>query len=154
MTIEMDLYIDLKRYLRSQEWELIGGQPPSGTDHLPVLEMKTHVGAMKGSKESYKPDLVAYKTNQLLIVEIKPSYSASDNAKLLTILAEPTRLETLWAEIETRKISSKTDGSLAGLRGKVEVLLALCHLGERPGTGTVWTYCKDESGKFQVFNPD
>jgi hypothetical protein len=154
MTIEMTLYIDLKRFLRSHEWEVIGGQPPSGTDHLPVLEMKTHVGAVKGSKESYKPDIVAYKANQLLIVEIKPSYSASDNSKLLSILEEPTRLETLWAEIETRKIRSKTDGPLAVIREQIEIQLALCHLGERPGTGTVWTYCMDKTGKFQVFNPD
>jgi hypothetical protein len=154
MTIEMALYIDLKRFLKSHEWEIIGGQPPSGTDHLPVLEMKTHVGAVKGSKESYKPDLVAYKAHQLLIVEIKPSYSASDNAKLLSILMEPTRLDTLWAEIETRKISSKTDGPLVRIREKVQLQLALCHLGELPGTDNVWTYCKDEAGEFQVFKPN
>ena len=153
MSIEMSLYIDLKKYLKSAQWELIGGQPPSGTDHLPVLELKSHIGEVKGSASSYKPDLVAYKTGRLLLVEIKPKYSPADNAKLLNILEEPTRLETLWAELRSRQIHSSTDGLIANRRTDVQVELALCHEGNRPQTSTVWTLCRDENGDFHEFSP-
>ena len=30
----------LKKYLREQNWIILGGEPPGGTNHIPVIEVR------------------------------------------------------------------------------------------------------------------
>jgi hypothetical protein len=101
---EGQVYLSASRYLRESGWIIIGGQPPAGTDHLPVIEIKDpdHLG--KGSKGSFKPDLVAWDGAILLLVELKPKFSTSDRSKLFRTLEDPRRIRALWREISQRDI--------------------------------------------------
>jgi len=41
---EDEVYVRAKRLLREQGWDILGGQPPRGTDSLPVIEVKSTKG--------------------------------------------------------------------------------------------------------------
>lgn len=105
----MELYISLKKQLKLENWLIIGGQPPSGTDHLPVIEIKQDHDKNSGSKNSFKPDLVAFKENQLRVFEIKPTFSESDELKLLSFLQDEKRIASFWAELDSRRITQVID---------------------------------------------
>lgn len=143
MSLETKLYIALKSYLKINGWHLIAGQPPSGTDHLPVLEIKSQVGDVKGSRDSYKPDLVAVSTNTLLIVEIKPSYSANDDAKLIRTLTEGNRIESLWFEIANRNLKDADGNKIADRVGELELRAALAYAGVLQPVERLWSFVHD-----------
>ena len=60
MLNEEEVYNGSKQWLIDNGFAVLAGQPARGVDHLPVIEIKESTGE-KGSKFSYKPDLVAYK---------------------------------------------------------------------------------------------
>ena len=37
---ETQVFILVRNHLLENNWQVIGGQPPSGTDHLPVIEIR------------------------------------------------------------------------------------------------------------------
>jgi hypothetical protein len=88
---ETQVYISVKNYLLEKGWHVIGGQPPSGTDHLPVIEIRDPTYKGKGSKGSYKPDLIAWHNSKLVIIELKPSFNQPDRAKVNGVLESPER---------------------------------------------------------------
>jgi hypothetical protein len=140
MSLETKLYIALKSHLRNTGWHLIAGQPPSGTDHLPVLEIKSKVGVEKGSRGSYKPDLVAVSLNKLLIVEIKPSYSANDDAKLIRTLTDDNRIASLWFEVENRSLKDAVGNKIAERKAEFELQAALAYAGEFRPVESLWSF--------------
>jgi hypothetical protein len=140
MSLETKLYIALKNHLRNTGWHLIAGQPPSGTDHLPVLEIKSQVGDERGSRDSYKPDLVAVSLNQLLIVEIKPSYSANDDAKLIRTLTVENRIASLWSEVENRSLKDAAGNKIAERKAEFELRAALAYAGEFWPVESLWSF--------------
>ncbi|MGI8493986.1 MAG: hypothetical protein ACR2L1_01570 [Pyrinomonadaceae bacterium] len=104
---EDEVYIGTKTLLQNQGWLILAGQPPSGSDHIPVIEIKDYFMTEKGSRKSYKPDLVAYKENKTLLVECKPEHSDEDAIKLTKILTNPLRVQTLFDELYQRNIFNR-----------------------------------------------
>lgn len=104
---EDEVYVNTKALLRKDSWKILGGQPPSGCDHFPVIEIKTPIRSSLGSKGAFKPDLLAYKRGMFLIVECKPTHSPTDAAKLRSILSDKCRLSCLYDELVSRNILNK-----------------------------------------------
>ena len=65
----------MKEYLSKLEWTIVAGDPPHGTDHIPVFEMHDSDYVGKGSKGSKKIDLLAYKKKYFLLIELKGKYA-------------------------------------------------------------------------------
>ncbi|MCG3584666.1 hypothetical protein L9Z42_14680 [Clostridioides difficile] len=101
---EEEVYIGTKNFLLKNNFILLGGQPPRGTDILPVIEIKSKSNIDKGSRDSYKPDLLAYKDGFFYIIECKPKYCKSDIDKLQSILTSDTRISCLYYELKQRNI--------------------------------------------------
>jgi hypothetical protein len=120
---EDEVYAATKNFLMDEGWIVLGGQPPNGCDHLPILEIKSGRSQSLGSKHSYKPDLVCFKRGVFLLVECKPRLSESDAEKLRLILASPERIEAFFVELMQRSIFKRhrleesLDGLRTGLRG-------------------------------------
>ena len=72
----------MKEYLSRLDWTVVAGEPPNGTDHMPVFEMHDSDYTGKGSKGSKKIDLLAYKKPYFLLIELKGKYVQSDVKKL------------------------------------------------------------------------
>lgn len=127
---EDSVYMATKGFLKGQGWGLLAGQPPSGCDHLPVVEVKSTTREGIGSLGAFKPDLIAYYADIFLLVECKPGYDEGDAAKLREILSDPGRVSTLFNELRQRRVFDRhritTDIAhfTRGLRG------ALAHSGK------------------------
>jgi hypothetical protein len=146
MTVEMDLYIRLKRYLKLSGWQILGGQPPSGSDHLPVIEIKLEYGAKKGSKDALKPDLVALKDNTVMIFEIKPAFSEADHLKLLGFKSSSTRIESFWKELKERNIKDRNGQPIWELAEGLVLECALAYLYPGAALDQVWTFLGTDDG--------
>lgn len=105
MMSETRVYLLTKRYLRGAGWEIVGGQPPNGTDSFPVIEISSPSVTEKGSKGSFKPDLIAVRRSDwvMTIIECKPAYSQPDVQKLAEAIL-PDRLKLLYRELNQRGI--------------------------------------------------
>ena len=88
------IYQILKEYLREYNWLILGGEPPGGTNHYPVIEIRDPLNLRKGSKGSKKIDLVAFKSSFFLLIELKHSYSWSDIYKLNELINNPSGRQT------------------------------------------------------------
>jgi hypothetical protein len=93
MSEEDVIYQRLKEYLKQQNWIILGGEPPGGTNHIPVIEVRNSLTLQKGSKGSKKIDLVAFKSSFFLLLELKHSYSYSDISKLNVLIKYPSGRE-------------------------------------------------------------
>jgi hypothetical protein len=87
------IYQKLKEYLSQQNWLILGGEPPGGTNQIPVIEIRNQLNLKKGSKGSKKIDLVAFRSSFFLLLELKPSYSYNDIHKLNEITIHPSGRE-------------------------------------------------------------
>ena len=143
----------LKKYLKREGWSLLGGQPPSGTDHLPLIEIKNFIGDEKGSKYSFKPDLVAYRKSEMLIVEIKPCFSASDLEKLHEIVVDVNRQDAFWSEIRTRGFQSTEGSPLWHAREAIKLRPSLCFRGKPLANLDVTQICEDSPSIFTITAP-
>jgi hypothetical protein len=110
---EDEIYILCKSFLREEGWKIIGGQPPRGTDHYPVIEIKSDSNASKGSLGSFKPDLVAIKEGYVLLCECKPTFDPTDVAKLHEVLQSQSRINQLSLELTQRNLLHRIEGVLA-----------------------------------------
>lgn len=106
---EGEVYVGCKAILNRRGWKWIAGQPPSGSDHLPVVEVKWSGRSGKGSRGALKPDLIGVKSGRLLLVECKSKHSPEDVRKLRGILSDRDRLRELRKELKTRSLL-KTHG--------------------------------------------
>jgi len=152
MTVEMELYLGLKKYLRKAGWMILGGQPPSGSDHLPVIEIKLNHGGEKGSKHAFKPDLLALRANQIMLFEIKPDFSQADYDKLKSVLDSDLRIESLWKELAERNIRDETGGLLSNRSTEIHLQCALVYRQPISKVQRVWTFLW-EHGEFKEFPP-
>jgi hypothetical protein len=111
-------------YLRTG-WTLVGGQPPSGCDHLPVIEIKDPTRTTRGSLGAYKPDLVAVSGCRVLLVECKPQHNDRDVAKLRDVISNTERRHALVQEmlqrglLERHSICASEEQLVAGIEGAV-----------------------------------
>jgi len=104
MMQEDEVYLKLKGFLTSNGWTIVGGQPPRGTDHFPVIEIKSESSLQRGSDGSFKPDLIATQKDLILICECKAAFDPSDVAKLRSIMSTHSRIGALLAELNQRSI--------------------------------------------------
>jgi hypothetical protein len=112
------LYVRVKEWLQQQDWLVVGGEPPGGTDTIPRIEIKDPGKSEKGSRGSKKVDLIGFKGGYFLLVEIKPRYSLSDSEKLEEIVAKrELRVAFVTALSEKRALPAEalaTDNYTAG----------------------------------------
>ena len=104
---EDQIYLSTKSWFRKNGYLVLAGQPPSGSDSIPVVEIKDFSNLYKGSKGSYKPDLIAKKNDSIVIIECKPKFDLGDKNKLLNIINEDKRKEKLYMELNQRKLINK-----------------------------------------------
>ena len=104
---EEEVYNGAKRWLRKNGYMVIAGQPARGVDHLPVIEIKLPSGD-KGSRDAYKPDLIAFKEGIFYIVECKPEFDAGDRIKIIDVLESKERLHNFYTELEQYQLIKKT----------------------------------------------
>ncbi|MEM0287011.1 MAG: hypothetical protein QXG05_02400 [Nitrososphaerota archaeon] len=102
MLNENQVYLALKQWLHKEGWLVVGGEPPGGTNDIPVVEMKNATHTMKGSKGSRKIDLVAFRDGYFLLIECKPSFSKSDVDKLNEVVSQKK-----WRAAFVRAVTEK-----------------------------------------------
>lgn len=103
---EDNIHYAVRQFLKNSSWRLIAGQYPNGSDDElpplnvvdPFLARDNSPDPRRHSKNKYVPDLVACKQEIMFIIEMKPLYSAKDEAKLQILLTE--RREHLVFAIE------------------------------------------------------
>jgi hypothetical protein len=97
---EGEVYFYLKQFLLDKGWGILAGEPPDGSDDLPRVEIRNRNKVGIGSKGSYKIDLIGFKDNVLLLIELKPKFNQGDIDKLNIIKSE--RLEDLFSALNER----------------------------------------------------
>lgn len=131
----------LKKDVLSRGGHLLGGQPPSGTDHLPVLEIRDPENLERGSKKSFKPDLVFLLARTIFIVEIKPAFSLADHRKQLELVQSRERIDMFWLELKLRKVSAPPFGNVYANRKSFEIGAALAFEGTMEPDPILWLIC-------------
>jgi hypothetical protein len=146
---ETSIFISVKSHLLELGWHVLGGQPPSGTDHLPVIEIRdpTHTG--KGSKGSYKPDLVAWHDSKLFVIELKPYYDQPDRVKVNGVLDSPERISSLWQSLIQRNISLGEYGTIKDVRESSTLVGGLGYGGSQVEHPELWRFFVKD-GKVEV----
>jgi hypothetical protein len=147
----MNLYIALKRFLLLRGARIIGGQPPSGTDHLPVIEIKSSPAATQsGSLDSFKPDLVVSEGNLMFVIEIKPRFSLGDARKLQELMQSEARQKAFWAELSQRNIKNESGAPIDPSQYSIQP--ALANGGPVQSRGDIWQFVRADDG-FMVIDP-
>lgn len=100
---EEEVYNGAKRWLQQNGYIVLAGQPARGVDHLPVIEIKLPSGD-KGSRDAYKPDLLAFRDGIFYIIECKPAYNDGDRLKVLDVLRSDERLRHLYHELRQYRL--------------------------------------------------
>lgn len=137
---ETTVYLKVKKHLKSSGWSVLAGQPPSGTDHLPVIEIKDDFESGNGSKGSFKPDLVAWKDDILVFIELKPIFNAPDQAKVENVLNSPRRIQALWEDLNQRRVKINTGELLSTRMTQTRVVGGLGYGGTQVDHPHLWTF--------------
>jgi len=146
---ETQVFILVRKYLVENNWQVIGGQPPSGTDHLPVIEIRDPTYKGNGSKGSYKPDLIAWYESKLVIIELKPSFNKPDRDKVNKVLNSPERIGSLWESLIQRNITLGKFGRISEVQGNSRVVGGLGYGGTRVDHPELWRFFVKD-GKVEV----
>ena len=101
---EDEVYVATKIWFNKSGFITLAGQPPNGCDNVPTIEIKEISNTSKGSKGSFKPDLVFANNHYLILVECKPLDDLGDENKLLEIESDRNRQRLLFEEITQRNI--------------------------------------------------
>lgn len=109
---EDEIYIYTKEWLIAKGYDILGGQPPNGSDDIPVVEIKKEKNQNKGSKGSFKPDLVAKDSKEILVVECKPKYNKDDEEKLNQVLINKKRQQLFVEELLQRRLINESEKNL------------------------------------------
>ena len=146
---ETQVFILVRNHLLENNWQVIGGQPPSGTDHLPVIEIRDPMYKGKGSKGSYKPDLIAWYESKLIIIELKPSFSQPDRNKVNQVLNSPERTKSLWESLIQRNLTLGKYGHISEVRANSRVVGGLGYGGTKVNHPELWRFFVN-AGKVEV----
>ncbi len=103
---ESIIHLAVRNHLRSEQWELIAGQFPGGSDDElrrlyvrdPLVACDNSPDPRRHSSDTDVPDLVAKRATDILIVEMKPRFDPADGAKVLRLIHE--RAKELRAALE------------------------------------------------------
>jgi hypothetical protein len=150
---EMQVYMLVKQFMRECTWLVVGGQPPSGTDHVPVIEIKDPGNLEKGSKGSLKPDVVAVRRRTLLVVELKPQWNGADRQKLLDFLSNQTRVDAFFEELRLRNIRNEEGQLVWDLRHDFELVGAIGYAGPLVSDEILTTLHISGSGEVSLIPP-
>ena len=101
---EDEVYVGTKIWFKKIGFTPLAGQPPNGCDNIPTIEIKDIKNRKKGSKGSFKPDLVFGNPSYLVLVECKSLDDRLDKIKLLEVLSNKDRQRLLYDEIVQRGI--------------------------------------------------
>jgi len=137
---ETQVFISVKKFLLENDWQVIGGQPPSGTDYLPVIEIRDPMNKGKGSKGSYKPDLIAWRESNLAIIELKPRFNRPDRDKVNEVLRSPERIGSLWESLIQRNISLGKFGKVSEVQRDSRVVGGLGYGGTKVEHPELWRF--------------
>lgn len=111
------IFLSVKEYLREKKWQILGGEPPDGTNDIPRIAIRPReaIGRFH-SLGAMKVDLISENRRTILLTEVKPRYSRSDKEKLDKILTErrPDLNNALW---ERCKIPSGEIQAVIGSMG-------------------------------------
>ncbi|MDR3448249.1 MAG: hypothetical protein P4M15_00595 [Alphaproteobacteria bacterium] len=105
---EDEIYVVSKEWFKSRGFIPIAGQPPNGSDNIPVIEIKDPDQLAKGSKGSYKPDLVFANDAYVVLVECKPAFNMGDKLKLEQIAGSLSRQGAFYDELVSRRMLEKS----------------------------------------------
>lgn len=110
------IHVAIRKFLVKNRWTLLAGQYPDGSDDElpclnvmdPTLACDNSPDARRHSKNKLVPDLVAYRIPFCAFIEMKPTYSQSDESKLEELLVTRKRdtltaLDVLFARRETAR---------------------------------------------------
>ena len=100
---ESEIYLKSKTILLENNWIILGGEPPGGTDTIPRIELRDPTYKGKGSKGSKKIDLIAIKEDKLLLIELKSKFAQSDIEKLNLIVSERKWRESLNIALKSKR---------------------------------------------------
>lgn len=100
------IHISMRDYFLRNNWSLIAGELPGGTDHdlyplnvtNPNVARDNSPDPRRHSLDELIPDLVALRKNYLVIAEAKVAYDFNDQSKLVNLLTN--RLEHLHMALE------------------------------------------------------
>ena len=137
---ETTVFIAVKNFLLKNDWLVIGGQPPSGTDPLPVIEIRDPMYRGKGSKGSYKPDLIAWHKSTLFVIELKPLFNQPDRDKVNQVLNSPERIRSLWESLIQRNIDLGNSGHISRVQHKSRVVGGLGYGGAKVEHPELWRF--------------
>jgi hypothetical protein len=98
------VYLAAKRWFQNRGFVVLAGQPPGGCDNIPVIEIKDDLAKEKGSRRSFKPDLIVANDSFFLVIECKPLDSKADELKLMEVDSSPARRRALYREVTQRGI--------------------------------------------------
>ena len=146
---ETKVFISVRKFLLENNWLVIGGQPPSGTDHLPVIEIRDPLHKGKGSKGSYKPDLIAWHEANLIIIELKPTFNQPDRNKVNEVLKSEERIRSLWESLIQRNITLGEHGKISDVKGNSRVVGGVGYGGEKVEHPELWRFFVKD-GKVEV----
>ncbi len=93
------VFLSVKTYLSNRGWQILGGEPPDGTNDIIRIAIRPRVGRGRlHSLGAQKVDLISRKGSIILLTEVKPEFSDSDRRKLDKILLEklPALKDALW----------------------------------------------------------
>ncbi|MHA1812698.1 MAG: hypothetical protein ACTSYX_04600 [Candidatus Thorarchaeota archaeon] len=100
---EQEIYVSMKEFLERLGWDVLGGEPPDGTNVIPRIEIKDPYYRGKGSRGSKKIDLISHKAGFLLLTELKSIYDAGDVEKLNRIVADQRWRESLVEALQEKR---------------------------------------------------
>ena len=147
---ETTVYLKVKKHLKTSGWSVLAGQPPSGTDHLPVIEIKDDLKSGNGSKGSFKPDLVAWKDDILVFIELKPIFNPIDQAKVENVLNSPSRIHALWEDLNQRRVKINTGELLSTRMTQTRVVGGLGYGGTQMDHPHLWTFLVEGDGVVEI----
>jgi hypothetical protein len=101
---EDEIYVGTKIWFKNHGFIPLAGQPPNGCDNIPTIEIKSGNNQEKGSRGSFKPDLVFANNSFFIIVECKPFDDKGDELKLIEVINSQERKKLLFDEINQRGI--------------------------------------------------
>jgi hypothetical protein len=116
---------------------------------LPVIEIRDPTYQGRGSKGSFKPDLIAWHDWKLLILELKPSFDRGDRDKVMNVLESPERVNSLWESLIQRNISLVEYGPISEVQGRTRVVGALGYGGTKVEHPDLWRFFVKD-GKVEV----
>jgi hypothetical protein len=90
------IHFSVRKNLKKDGWTLIAGEYPNGSDDElhslrvmdPYLARDNSPDHRRHSLNKLVPDLITFKDNEFLIIEMKPKFSKSDEEKLTELLQD------------------------------------------------------------------